>query len=535
MDNLICKYTRKDFNEMVSAFLTGNKVEDFTKDDLVGVFYTDGGSRVKGGTNYGGWGVHGYTYVDKQTNSNSGSTKATPTKRGYVTGKINSNDEKAFVVNYIDYYGCIPDNSTNNRAEAMAMLKCLYFIKQTGLKKALILADSKYVIGMVEHKETYKKNGFMSSSGKPLANQELCRCVIEMYDEVAEDTKITIDWVKGHSGDYGNDSADSNATKGCYIAANRLGNIITNNDSRVVDDYNVGDDYFNIGTPDNYFTVGGDDVTEDVEASKMLSENSLFFTTNGIDIRENTTYYQASFGKAATGKDKAERKMLRGKPFSDCCISVVKLFEPDPVINSIINLTADNFPNTGVIECNLSYQTRKSVYTDLMNGGLNSIRVDINKERVTLPNDEELAALSNPVRQTFKLINDFNAVKEFLDRFTKHDCFEIDTVTDITELLYDKKEGKKKVAYKVKPFDEGYITVTVNIGTSEDPVYTNVPVSIGVDTPSRVSLGRMKDILPKISLVTWQTDARSLRFATLIETTQGIGVWMGIYSNVHLH
>src|SRR5699024_3637834 len=131
------------------------------------------------------------------------------------------------------------------------------------------------------------------------------------------------------------DAADANATKGCFIAVNRLDNIVTNTDSRVVDDYNTGDDYFNIGTPDSYFTVGGEEVVGDVEASKMLSENSLFFTTNGIDIRENTTYYQASFAKAATGKDKAERKMLRGKPFSDCCLSVVKLHEPDPVINSI--------------------------------------------------------------------------------------------------------------------------------------------------------------------------------------------------------
>lgn len=528
MNDIVCGYKIETFNAMVEGYLNDNKAEDYNLEELMGVFYTDGGSRIVDSINYGGWGIHGYLFVDKDTNSNSGCKKAVPTRQGYVLGKIDDDRNKAFVVSYLDYYGSLSKDSTNNKTETLAMLRCLYLISRLKLKKSIILADSKYVLDTLERKEIYKQNGYRTATGKELANLELVKSLIEMYDEVSEQYEIDVRKVKGHSGDFGNDAADANATKGCFIASNEIRNVVIKTDKNVDDDLNVGDEYFNIDTPNEYFG-------KEVEAPKMLSENSLFFTTNGIDIRDNNTYYQASFGKALSGKDKNERKKLRGKPFADCCISVINLFKPDPVINNIINIVADNFPSTGVIECNLSYQTRQSVYSELLNGGLNTVSVDVNKNQVLLPNKEELASLADPVRQSFRLINDFNNVKEFLDRFVKQDNYGIDSITDITEYLYNVKETKNKTVYKVLDHSDGLVSIPVEIEVRGVKKMTTIPVTVGVDTPSRVSLGRMKGIIPKVSLVTWETEDRTLRFATLIETTEGIGVWMGIYSNVHLH
>lgn len=528
MSVLVCNYPMSKFESLVGNYLKDNKAEEHTLEELKGVFYTDGGSRTVGSTNYGGWGLHGYLFIDKATNSNSGCKKAVPTNKGYVTGKIDGDTTKAFVVAYLDYYGSLIDDSTNNKTELLAMLRCLFLVKQLKLKHSIIHADSKYVLNLLKGRETYKNNGYKTSTGKELANLELCMSVVEMYDEVNEQLSIELQWVKGHSGDYGNDMADANATKGCYIASNHHSKVVIRTDKSVDDDYNLEGHYFNIETPDEYFG-------KELEAPKMLSENSLFFTTNGIDIRDNTTYYQASFGKMLNSKDKDERKMLRGKPFADCCISVVELNKPDPVLNNIINIVADNFPSTGVIECNLTYQTRQSVYSDLLKGGLNTVSVDVNRGRVLLPNKEELASLTNPVRQAFRLINDFNAVKDFLDRYTKRDKLGINTVTDITSYLYDAKETKSKVVLKPIEHDCGFVEVPVEITVGDIIKTTHIPITIGVDTPSRVSLGRMKTIEPKVSLLTWDTEERTLRFAVLIETTEGIGVWMGIYSNIHLH
>lgn len=528
MSVLVCNYPMSDYQNMVSDYLNSNKAEEFTSADLKGVFYTDGGSRIIESTNYGGWGVHGYLFIDKATNSNSGCKKAVPTTVGYTTGKIDPDDVKAFVTTYIDYYGSIVSDSTNNKAELLGMMRCLFLISKLKLKHSVIHADSKYVINLIKGRETYKQNGYKTSAGKELANQEMCMSMIEMYDEVLEQYDIELRWVKGHSGNFGNECADANATKGCYVASNKINNVVITTDKEVHNDYNLDGDYFNIATPDTYFG-------KELEAPKMLSENSLFFTTNGIDIRDNTTYYQASFGKMISGKDKEERKMLRGKPFADCCISVVELNEPDPVLNNIMSIVADNFPNTGVIECNLTYQTRQSVYSDLLKGGLNTVSVDVNKGRVFLPNKEELASLTNPVRQAFRLISDFNAVKDFLDRFTKRDMLGVNTVTDITSHLYEEKVSKTKTTLKLIDHDDGFVVIPIDMEHNGIKKTTHIPITIGVDTPSRMSLGRMRTIEPKVKLVTWDTLDRTLRFAVLIETTEGIGVWMGIYSNIHLH
>lgn len=528
MSFLVCNYPMNDFKNMITDYLSANKAEDFGMEHLKGVFYTDGGSRTIKSVNYGGWGIHGYVFVDKPTNSNSGCKKATPTTTGYVTGKVDPKDVKAFVTTYIDYYGQIDNSSTNNIAELMGMLRCLFLINQIGLQHTIIHADSKYVLNLILGREKFKENGYKTAAGKELANKELCMSLIEMYDEVTEKYDIELRWVKGHSGDFGNECADANATKGCYLAANKLSNVVIKTDSSVRNDHELDGDYLNIANPDDYFG-------KEIEPPKMLSENSLFFTTNGIDIRDNSTYYQASFGKMIGGKDKDERKKLRGKPYADCCISVIELNEPDPVLNNIMNIVAEHFPTTGVIECNLAYQTRQSVYSELLQGGLNTVSVDVNKGSVLLPNKEEIASLADPVRQSFRLINDFNAVKDFLDRFTKHDLKGVDEIVDITSYLYEKKESKNKTTLKLIDHDDGFINIPIEIGEGDDKKTTHIPITIGVDTPSRMSLGRMRTIEPKVSLVTWETLPRTLRFAVLIETTEGIGVWMGIYSNIHLH
>lgn len=529
MSDLVKGYPAIDFQNMVTDYLKANKAEDYGLDDLRGMFYTDGGSRTINSVNYGGWGVHGYLFVTKETNSNSGCKKATPTTKDYTTGKLGKNDTKAFVAAYIDYYGQIDNNSTNNIAELMGMLRCLFLINQIGLQHSTIHADSKYVLSLLEGRETYKNNGFKTAAGKDLANKELCMQLIEMFDEVTQKYPVDLKWVKGHSGEYGNECADANATKGCYLAANKLRDVVIKTDEHIRDDFNIDGDFLHIATPDEYFG-------KEHESPKMLSENSLFFTTNGIDIRNSTTYYQASFGKMLNGKDKDERRKLRGKPFADCCVSVVELKEPNPVINNIINIVTEHFPITGVVECNLSYQTRQSIYSDLLQGGLNTVQVDINKGSVLLPNKEEIATIVNPARQSFNLINDFNEVKEFLDRYMRGNMYGIDSVTEVTDYFYEIKENKNgKVSYKVLEHEEGFVKIPVEFKYREHTIQTTIPITIGVDTPSRVSLGRMKTIEPKMSLVTWDTTGRELRFAILIETCEGIGVWMGIYSNIHLH
>lgn len=514
------------YDETIDAQLKQNKLTDLDKTSSIkSCFYTDGGSK-KDGVLLGGWGVHGYVFADAPTNSSSGCKKSTPTANGYKTGKVDS-EHKVPVLLYLDAYG-VAEEATNNKAELLAMLNCLKIIKEFNIVNAKIFADSQYVLKLLSNYQIYQSNGFKSSTGKELANQELCIELVNLYTECKNNATIELEWVEGHSGNFGNDCADNNATKALHLNYNKVNNIKLEFTGFLKDLHADSDIVINLASPQDYWQI-------ERSPPKMLCENSLFFTTNGIDVLEPTVYYQASFGKKLASKDKDEKKSFRGKPFADCCISVVCLKEEEPVINSIIATTHGNFHDTGVIECDLSYISREAVYNDIASGGLYSSRVDLTQNKIYMANKTELAVLINPVRLAFRLINDFNAVKNFLDKFRENDLRGINKIVDVTDLFYQTTETKGKKVTKTIEHETGYVNAKISFEINGKDITTEIPLTVAVDTPSKIGLGKMKTINPKVQLVIWEVTERSLRYATLIETDEGIGVWMGIFSNIHLY
>ncbi len=101
-----------------------------------------------------------------------------------------------------------PD-TTNNRMELMAAIKGLEALK--GSCHVDIYTDSKYVMmGITDWMEGWKRKGWKSASKKPIKNKDLW----EPLDELIQKHDVHFYWVKGHSGDVGNDRADQLARDG---------------------------------------------------------------------------------------------------------------------------------------------------------------------------------------------------------------------------------------------------------------------------------------------------------------------------------
>ncbi len=99
--------------------------------------------------------------------------------------------------------------TTNNRMELMASIMALESLN-TSCHVALH-TDSKYVLqGITEWMDNWKKRGWKTAAKKPVKNEDLWR----RLDSAIEKHKINWVWVKGHSGDEGNDKADMLANKG---------------------------------------------------------------------------------------------------------------------------------------------------------------------------------------------------------------------------------------------------------------------------------------------------------------------------------
>ncbi len=135
------------------------------------IIYTDGA--CKGNPGVGGWGVW-LRYKDKQKELCGGELA-----------------------------------TTNNRMELMAVIQALESLKRPC--KVQLYTDSNYVIqGMNDWLPNWKKREWKTANKRPVKNVDLW----QRLDQATLRHQIKWQWVKGHSGDVGNEKADQLANQG---------------------------------------------------------------------------------------------------------------------------------------------------------------------------------------------------------------------------------------------------------------------------------------------------------------------------------
>lgn len=110
-------------------------------------------------------------------------------------------------------------NTTNNRMELTAVIIGLESFKLR--KKVTIITDSQYVKnGINQWIVNWKRNGWKTASKKPVKNKDLW----QILDSLVQKHHIDWEWVRGHSGNPGNERADQLANKGIeeYLQNNHL-------------------------------------------------------------------------------------------------------------------------------------------------------------------------------------------------------------------------------------------------------------------------------------------------------------------------
>ena len=100
-------------------------------------------------------------------------------------------------------------HTTNQRMEVMAVIEAL---RSTPSEDVEIVSDSTYVVKCFNDKwhVGWLKRGWKNSQGQPVANRDLWEQLIELVLNSGRNVRFT--WVKGHSGDKGNDFVDVLAT-----------------------------------------------------------------------------------------------------------------------------------------------------------------------------------------------------------------------------------------------------------------------------------------------------------------------------------
>ena len=104
--------------------------------------------------------------------------------------------------------------TTNNQMEMVAAIKALEYLKDED-QKIILYTDSDYLRqGITSWIVNWKNNNWRTAAKKPVKNKELWI----LLDQLVEQLNIEWHWVKGHSGDPGNEKADDLANKGADLA-----------------------------------------------------------------------------------------------------------------------------------------------------------------------------------------------------------------------------------------------------------------------------------------------------------------------------
>ena len=93
--------------------------------------------------------------------------------------------------------------TTNNRMELTAVIEGLRALRRPC--RVQLVTDSKYVMqGITQWMANWKRNGWKTAARKPVKNVDLWR----LLDTEVQRHDVDWRWVKGHSGNPGNELAD---------------------------------------------------------------------------------------------------------------------------------------------------------------------------------------------------------------------------------------------------------------------------------------------------------------------------------------
>jgi ribonuclease HI len=98
--------------------------------------------------------------------------------------------------------------TTNNRMELTAVIRALEALKRS--VQGRVYTDSQYVRqGVLDWMPQWKARGWKTADKKPVKNQDLW----QQLDSLVQRHELEWHWVKGHSGNAGNDRVDALANR----------------------------------------------------------------------------------------------------------------------------------------------------------------------------------------------------------------------------------------------------------------------------------------------------------------------------------
>ena len=492
------------------------------------VAYTDGGTRPNPG--HMGFGVHGYIFEDvpvekpnviRNTLGNSGSYVA-HTNKGYVEvtkeGKFlyNQKEKLHFVepVYYLEFSGSDEVIGTNNMAELRAYYHMLIAARDRQLHRLHLICDSEYTLKGVDSRKSGKQPHNPVYSVIP--NAEMWDRLMGVYhDLVGKNVEISHSWEKGHSGNFGNTNADWLATIGVFKSQEH-----------------VIHGEFKFSPAKKYWDVS-------VQRHPFMNFKRIYFNREK-DFNTPGQYYAADPG----GVDEHI-----GKRTPDSGYAVIRLHEPEPIIESIRQRQFDySHGINSIMMLKVDKAYSKEVYGYIQEHGKYCLSDSkSNNNNIVFLDKSPVTVDVNPMGLMMRTLDSLTLLEELLDKFLhykandKFDCPSNNQdirAHDITDVFYQKVEKKvgKTTVIKSELRSEFVVGYRNHLVERDVPHHGMVerlrfPLILGIDLPPRNNLKQLEEDTPTVYLITWKESEYALRYCTVIEAKSGVGIWSNFYAD----
>lgn len=490
------------------------------------VLYTDAGFLAKSGA--GGWGIHGYVYDTTKTNKGSGCSKAIPTPKGYVPNSERSKVDRINMLSYVDGIGAVYNATSSSHTELVAAKVALDYLKDKDYTSAKIMLDNESVVkGLSQWLPKWSANGWKSSKGTDIANKSLWQETKTVYDTVKDKMNIEVSWIRGHNGDFGNELVDAYA---------RRGNVLTQNGSTYT--------FLSESPAQGYWAPKSD-------FNRLLANARWYYST--LDLNQTTKDGKTVYHLGSHGKEDFEY----GKATPDNSMTVLILDEPDPVLELLrkTSYEMDERRKGYVMIARLDHILVPANYNEIKTHGAEFLL-----KGTSIPNNDRLDLFTHekspvvreqtPPGLAFMACNKLNMLEVKLLEAMSGDIGV--TLTDITDRMLQREEvGKaKRVVYKVHndftvstrhmDIDVDYCLL-LDKERKEDPVKhkaetlkQKVRLLVDGDLPRRNVISNIAGEDVKVYVMTWRESNAAFRYATVVKTDVGWGIWSNIDSNLQL-
>lgn len=494
-----------------------------TQVSVEAVIYCDGGCRAAlpnqaASRGHGGWGIHGYFFTREAPKVGAGAKKGVPTPNGYDlkgTGK-----GTVTVLEYVDGFGTIPGEATNNIAELEAAIRALTLSKEKGVTRIMLRTDSKYVVeGLTKWMYNWAKHAWVKPTGEQVPNNDRWKTIYQLTQDIKEaGGKVEAEWVKGHSGEPGNEIVDRYATRG----------VLSSKYSRDLDICLTTD-------AKGYWK-------KDYEAPRLLSLANWYFTTNsdmGRTTPDGRTVYHLG--------DIRDDEEFFGKPISNATFAVVYLNEPCQLLESLrdqfISLSRGTLK--GLVVSPIRTIFSPALADTIVKYGDQLMVMHPSRQRIehmdrAKDGDEEGMELGHeirPMRLAFQAIGRMVSLEAILEEVLHPSPHSRLVLTDITNVLYEPQVTGKKTVMKLSSrisVSTPSVTAPIAYRQGEGNGTKEVCFTLGQDWPDRNTLAALACDAVKVTAVTWLESPVAFRFATVIETPEGAGLYAGPYANLQL-